>query len=193
MLSSAPLPFQRWDSLLEQVTHAWHSPQPLLLLECWTVFLKQLPCCILWRTHQGYWRIESFQKFVSSTSEFSPKLFPSKVLMCLWALPRTLDSSWFSASFARSAHHARSRIPLWHIFSQRLNSVLRQFGFWMTPSIFQAFINISESQVWCYVSHFPKELLNPVICRQMFNNQRAKGWVGVLGRTRFVVFAFSMV
>lgn len=67
-------------------------------------------------------------------------------------------------------------LPYDIFFSQRLNSVLRQFGFWMTPSIFQAFMNISESQVWYYVSHFPKELLNPEVCWQMFNNQQAKGW-----------------
>lgn len=95
--------------------------------------------------------------------------------MCLWVLPRTLDSSWFSASGARRANHARFWTPLWQIPFQRLDSAPRQFGFWMTPSLFQAFMNISESQVWSFVSYFPKGLLDLLVCWQMFNNQISWG------------------
>lgn len=92
------------------------------------------------------------------------------------------QNSWFflfSASVARRAHHARFCTSLWQILFRDLVLPPGNLASELTPSVFQAFMNISESQVWYCVSYFPKGLLDLVACWQMFNSQQLGAGEGV--------------
>ena len=107
----------------------WLIPVPTSLRVLHSLF-EVTPLHILQKTHSRItWLLCHSRHLCLAFFSFLQKLFPSKVLICLWVLPSSLDSFWFSASVARRDHHARFCTSLEQMLFQRLDNAPRQFGF----------------------------------------------------------------